>query len=301
LTIVLHIWLAGAGAYIFARRSLGLSRWAAWLGAATFALGGYLGAQVEHVNQLQALAWLPCLFTFFDLALECWRWGLALATVVSVQLLAGHSQSVFISLVGLGIYALWPLVEGAAAHRLSARNLAQRLGLWLSAAMVGALLAAAQLVPTLELAGQSMRAGGLTWREAVSFSLSPALLLQALLPNFRQTLFSEYVAYIGMVGLALMAVGVWTSWRAAKDGGQMTDTIRPLSREAVLRRSLSVLALLGVLFALGGYNRCIHCSSSSRRVQPFRVPARWFALYAFGARCLSASAWIQSQTGCDLI
>jgi len=55
------------GAYIFARRSLGLSRLAAWLGAVTFALGGYLGAQVEHVNQLQALAWLPFLFMLFDL------------------------------------------------------------------------------------------------------------------------------------------------------------------------------------------------------------------------------------------
>ena len=75
LTIILHVWLAGAGAYIFARRSLGLSRLAAWLGAVTFALGGYLGAQVEHVNQLQALAWLPFLFVFFDLALERWRIG----------------------------------------------------------------------------------------------------------------------------------------------------------------------------------------------------------------------------------
>ena len=287
LTIVLHIWLAGAGAFVFARRSLRLSRWAAWLGAATFALGGYLGAQVEHVNQLQALAWLPCLFTFFDLALERWRWGFALAAVVAVQLLAGHSQSVFISLVGLGIYALWPLVEGAAAHRANARYLAQRLGLWLGAAMVGALLAAAQLVPTLELAGQSMRAGGLTWREAVSFSLSPALLLQALLPNFRQTLFSEYVAYIGMVGLALMAVGAWTSWRATKDGGRMTDTLRPLSQEAVLRRSLSVLALLGVLFALGGYNPLYTLLVKfAPGFNLFRVPARWLALYAFGAAML---------------
>ena len=210
LTIILHVWLAGAGAYIFARRSLELSRWAAWLGAVTFALGGYLSAQVEHVNQLQALSWLPFLFTFFDLALERWQWTFALAAVVTIQLLAGHSQSVFISLVGLGVYALWPAIENAAARRGNARYLAQRLGVWLGAAMLGALLGAAQLVPTLELARQSMRAGGLTWREAVSFSLSPALLLQALLPNFRQTILSEYVAYIGVTGLAFSSVGIWS-------------------------------------------------------------------------------------------
>ncbi len=278
LTIVLHIWLAGAGAYIFARRSLGLSRWAAWLGAATFALGGYLGAQVEHVNQLQALAWLSCLFTFYDLALERWRWGLALAAVVAVQLFAGHAQSVFISLVGLGVYALWPLVEGAAAHRSNARNLAQRLGLWLGAAMVGALLAAAQLVPTLELAGQSMRAGGLTWREAVSFSLSPALLLQALLPNFSQTLFSEYVAYIGIVGLALMVIGIKS---------QISNLKSQVSNRQINKRALSVLMMLGLFMAVGGYNPVY---SMLIKFVPgfnlFRVPARWLVLYAFGAATL---------------
>ena len=277
LTIVLHIWLAGAGAYLFARRSLGLSGWAAWLAAATFALGGYLGAQVEHVNQLQALAWLPCLFTLFDLALERLRWGLALAAVVVVQLLAGHSQSVFISLVGLGVYALWPVIEGAAARRSNARDLARRLGLWLGAAIVSALLAAAQLVPTLELARQSMRAGGLTWREAVSFSLSPALLPQALLPNFRQTLFSEYVAYIGVAGLALMVVGVKSQ---ISNKAQISD-------RQINKRALSVLMVLGLFMALGGYNPAY---SLLIKFVPgfnlFRVPARWLVLYAFGAAML---------------
>ena len=61
----------------------------------------------------------------------------------------------------------------------------RRLSVWLGMAMVGALLAGVQLAPTLELARQSVRAGGLTWREAVSFSLSPALLPQALLPPVR--------------------------------------------------------------------------------------------------------------------
>lgn len=285
-TIILHTWLAGAGAYIFARRSLGLSRWPAWLGAVTFALGGYLSAQVEHVNQLQALSWLPYLFTFFDLALERWRWTFALATVVTIQLLSGHSQSVFISLVGLGLYAMWPTIENAPARRWNARQLARRLGVWLGAAIVGALLAAAQLVPTLELARQSIRAGGLTWREAVSFSLSPALLLPALLPNFRQTILSEYVAYIGVTGLASSLVGTWACWRVTRDhlGGQTTN-FSP--SRFVFCRAMSALALLGLLLALGGYNPLY---SLLVKFVPgfnlFRVPARWLALYAFGAAML---------------
>jgi hypothetical protein len=317
LTIILHIWLAGAGAYIFARRSLGLSRWAAWLGAVTLALGGYLSAQVEHVNQLQALSWLPFLFTFFDLALERWRWGLALAAVVAIQFLAGHSQSVFISLIGLGAYALWPVIEDAAVRTWSARrpasqpghserskrgasvsrktesfrrlaaqgdsfhimpNLARRLVVWIGAAMLGAMLSAAQLVPTLELARQSMRAGGLTWREAVSFSLSPALLVQALLPDFRQTILSEYVAYIGVVGLVLMAVGIKS---------QISNLKSQTSNQRISKQAMSVLVVLGLLLALGGYNPLY---SLLIKFAPgfnlFRVPARWLVLYAFGAAML---------------
>lgn len=61
-TILLHVIIAGAGAYLAGRRTLALGRTAALFGAALFALGGYLTAQVEHVNQLQGLAWLPWLF-----------------------------------------------------------------------------------------------------------------------------------------------------------------------------------------------------------------------------------------------
>ncbi len=295
LTIILHVWLAGAGAYGFARRSLGLSRLAAWLGAATFALSGYLGAQVEHVNQLQALAWLPLLFLFFDLALERWRIGFALAAVVAVQLLAGHSQSVFISLVGLGVYALWPVVEDAVARRWNVRDMARRLGIWLGPAVLGALLAAAQLAPTLELARQSMRAGGLTWREAVSFSLKPGMLLQALLPNFRQTFFSEYVAYVGIVGLALMAMGLWTCWR---DKSRISDLKSQNASWQVRWRASGVLMFLGLFFALGGYNPVY---SLFVKFVPgfnlFRVPARWLVLYAFGAAMLAGIGfdWLRSR------
>jgi hypothetical protein len=275
LTIILHLWLAGTGGYIFARRSLGLSRLAAWLGTVTFALGGYLGAQVEHVNQLQALAWMPFLFVFFDLALRRWQFVFALATVVTLQLLAGHSQSVFISLVGLGVYALWPVIEDIVTKRWNARALARRLGVWIGAAMLGALLAAVQLIPTLELARQSMRAGGLTWHEAVSFSLSPAMLLQALLPNYRQTILSEYVAYIGIIGLALMAIGVKFQISNLKSQNQVTG------------RAVSIVTLLGLFLALGGYNPIYFwLIKFVPGFNLFRVPARWLVLYAFGAAML---------------
>jgi hypothetical protein len=66
LTIVLHLCLAALNAYLWGRASLRLGRVGAWAVGATFALGGYLGAQVEHVNQLQGLAWLPLMLMLYD-------------------------------------------------------------------------------------------------------------------------------------------------------------------------------------------------------------------------------------------
>ena len=39
-----------------------LSIAAAFLAAISFGLGGYLGTQIEHVNQLQGLAWIGWMF-----------------------------------------------------------------------------------------------------------------------------------------------------------------------------------------------------------------------------------------------
>ncbi len=307
-TIILHLWQAGVGTYLFARRSLGLGRLAAWLSGVTFALGGYLSAQVEHVNQLQALAWLPLLLTFFDLALERWQMAFALAGVLAAQWLAGHTQSVFISLVGLSVYALWPIVEALVARQGSIRALARRLGLLIGATTLSAALSAAQLLPTLELTRESLRAGGLSWREAVSFSLNPMLLGQALLPNYREAAFSEYVAYVGIIGLALMVIGAWSCWsHVTKDRFARRTMHQTRPSSFAVGRALSVLAFLGLFFALGGYNPLY---SWLVQFVPgfnlFRVPARWLVLYAFGAAMLAGigftqvSNWLRSHFRFDI-
>ncbi len=264
LTLILHTWLAGLGAYTFARRSLNLRRAAAWAAGAAFAIGGYLTAQVEHVNQLQGLAWLPWLFVCYDLSISH-RHRLAwvgLSATVALQLFAGHTQTAFISLVGLGIYAL------ATTPLRPWQTLLGRMARLAGAVLLGAGLAAAQLVPTLELAQFSMRSGGLGWREAVSFSLNPLLLGRALLPSYWQSIFSEYIAYVGLAGLMLAAIGLSSD-----------------KRNQV--RAMAVLAGLGLFFALGGYNPLyLLLAKFAPGFGLFRVPARWLALYAFGTAML---------------
>ncbi len=273
-SIVMHIWLAGAGTYLLARRRPGLSPLAAFLAAAVFCLGGFLGAQVEHINQLNASAWLPWLLLCLEAALaggrRRWLAVLAAAGLVALALLAGHTQAAYIVFFGAGVYALlrgW----GALRRRQWLPGLAG-LGLLLAAGLMGALLAAGQLLPTLELTALSTRSGGLPYNEAASFSLKPTLAFQALLPPYLwPPPFSEYVAYIGLSGLALAAFGAWAVVRRRRPGAEAL-----------------ILAGLGLFLALGAYNPVYYLLY---KLVPgfglFRAPARWLLLYSLGAALLA--------------
>ncbi|MGC8878798.1 MAG: hypothetical protein ACP5R2_06205, partial [Anaerolineae bacterium] len=119
VSIVMHTVLAAVGTLVYARDTLRLSWLAGVAAAVSFALGGVLAAQSEHVNQLNCLAWLPWAFWLLDGVI--WStdgmgvWArvhrsagrvLILALIIAMMILAGHAQATFICLVGLGIYAL---------------------------------------------------------------------------------------------------------------------------------------------------------------------------------------------------
>ena len=108
-SIVLHVILAGWGTLAYARRSLNLNWFGALTAAVIFALGGFVGAQVEHVNQLNVVAWLPWAFLLLEMSVRRGRRlipTLGLGLVIGLMLLAGHAQATYICLVGLGLYAL---------------------------------------------------------------------------------------------------------------------------------------------------------------------------------------------------
>ena len=290
ISILVHLLVAAAGTGLFARRALGQSVPASGLAAALFVFGGYLPSQMEHINQLQCLAWFPWLLLIAHSFLSGLQKGQGLAfraavrhlglgaLVLALQLLAGHTQSAFISLAGVALYGLCISLpaQSTAWTRGSSplSKLADFLGRWLwplalffiVIGLGAALLSAAQLLPTYELSQQSLRGGGLALREALSFSLNPRLLGRALLPSYSRSLFSEFVAYSGVAGLALAVLGV----------GQQRQ-----------RLAMLILAGVGLAFALGVYNPLYVLLASFPPFNLFRVPARWLFLFAFGVALLA--------------
>ncbi len=285
-TIVLHIFIAASGAYVFARsaRSVRLSIAAALLAAISFGLGGYLGTQIEHVNQLQGLAWIGWMFLAYDFVVRSnsefgirnSKW-IPLAVLIAVQLLAGHTQSVFITLVGLGFYALWQIIESAFATRprgwrVYVLRFTHYLLPLLLAALVAIALSAIQLLPTLELTRNSARSGGLPTNLAVSFSLDPRLLGRALLPDYEGALPAggEFTAFFSVAALMLLTIGVTTLRRA-------TSPVR----------AVALVALVGLLFAVGGYNPLYYVLLKIPGFDLFRAPARWIVLFVFAGSLLA--------------
>ncbi len=284
-TIVLHIFIATSGAYVFARSRLSLSIGAAFLAAVSFGLGGYLGTQIEHVNQLQGLAWLGWLFLAYDKLIRDQGSGigrgLPLTALISLQLLAGHTQTVFISLVGLGVYALWHVLESWHTSGRVHSLLVTRHLLPIALASIFAIaLSAVQLLPTLELTRESARSGGLPTNLAVSFSLDPRLIGRALLPDYAGALpeGGEFTAFFSVTALMLMTLGFLSVWarKATEDDGRKT-----------VGRALTVVAVLGVLLALGGYNPIYYLLLKVPGFDLFRAPARWIVLLVFTGSLLA--------------
>ena len=285
VSIILHLFIAGLGTFAAGRRVMNIGRSGSVAAAIAFALGGYLTAQVEHVNQLQGLSWLP----WFLIAVELDRNRTArsslgsitaIALLFSLQLLAGHTQTTFITGVGLLLWIAARMVERRLVRNKETVEGTALRGHWIrpvialtAGTLLAVLISAVQLLPTLELAQLSSRQGGLSVKEVLSFSLPPLLLSRTLLPAVGQSLFSEYVAFLPLIFLALAFIGAW-QWRRIR---------------GVLPALIWVV--FGIYLALGAYNPLNWLLVRMPLFDLFRAPARWMALYALGAALLAGVGW----------
>ena len=278
-----HTWLLGMGGYCLLRY-WGSGVWASLVTALVLSGAGIVGGLIGHLNQLNVAAWGPWAVLCIEGAnlgsqgSTKARWpgvlarSAALGLVVALMLLAGHTQTVYIVLFGLGLWCLWPAVQR------QWRETVARLIVYAAGVVLGALLSAPQLLPTLELSGLGLRTGGLNYLDATSFSLKPLQLPWTLLPAygllsmqavFDTPAYTEFIAYVGAIGLGLAILGAWKGHGRARAFGV-------------------VLAVMGLALGLGRWNPlylALHAAVPGFDL--FRVPARWMLLYTFGAAVLA--------------
>jgi len=272
-----HVWIAGVLFYAFARQTLGLGRVASVLGGAAFAFSGFMNGQAGHINQFSVAALLPGVALALDVAMRTARptavfW---LLLGLALQILAGHPQQVYMTVVALGVLILWRALWAAGVFgdwRATLRLLV-RGGVALSVAgVLAAGIAAVQLLPTLELSRLSIRGGGLEYQLAAFGALPWPLLLPALFPGYWSHLpTTEFFGHLGTVVFALAWLGLL--------GGR--------GRAVLLG---AVYVTLGLLLAVGdatSFYRTLFDWAPG--FSSFRVPARWLLVSTFGLAILAAA------------
>jgi len=217
LFILLHFTLAAVFTCALAR-CLGLGWPAATLAGLSFGMGGVLMAQVTNVDIMSSAAWFPMILCAAILVAQRRRWPFAILTGIplAMQILSGHPQIVFYTLVTVAGYGLYRVV----ADLWVRRGPAGRGGRWaiitvlLLAVMVtsGLALAAPQLLMTYEMQQFSVRSQEQGAELLVKDSLPPAMTLNLVLPGaFGNNVvgfrggdpFEEEFVYAGFIPLVL--------------------------------------------------------------------------------------------------
>lgn len=195
---ILHLSLAAAGAFLLIYRLCGSVAGGAVAGIA-FAFGGYLtGFPMQQITILSTVAWLPWLLLCLERLIAGPRRAGAgtacLAVLFAAAVLAGHPQTAMLVAYGLAAYAVVRLCQ--------ARPRRRRVVAVVAGPLVGGLMAAVQLLPTLEFIRHSSRAGIGFAEVAAGFGLHEVV--AALWPGY----FGGSPQYAGVATLALAALAL---------------------------------------------------------------------------------------------
>lgn len=233
LLFISHIFLAGAGMYLFARQHL--SAPASFLAALSFSFTGKMAAHVAggHVSMIGALAWMPWAFLFVHLTIARRRlaWALLAGLTLALQITT-HTQITVYTAYALLFYALYGLLTIPPLGDMNEtpintdktqiqnqrksvlicvllkrlRSLRHAIPHLALIPISFALLGAIQMLPLIELSGHSNRA--LSPEESSFASLSwLTLFIGLFLPQSRAG--HEPTIYPGLFPMALALVGIF--------------------------------------------------------------------------------------------
>jgi hypothetical protein len=217
---MIHVFLAGALAYLFMRRA-GFGFPGALVGGLAYMMSGHIATYVNpgHDGKLFVAALFPLLlWTVLAWVRDGRLWALgAIAVVVGLDILTPHPQLLEYSLLAAGAYAVLLAVglvrDGHGDSRLAIKRLAGAL----VAVGVGLSIGAVQYLPVREYVSWSPRASGIgTYERATSYAKNPQEILNAYLPEFTGILDRYWGPngihfqgdYAGVVVLMLAALGL---------------------------------------------------------------------------------------------
>ncbi|MAE72146.1 MAG: hypothetical protein CME06_16965 [Gemmatimonadetes bacterium] len=283
-----HVELLASTPIIWFGTNRLLGRWrigsagAIW-GATAFAFSAFNLLHYIHINLIAVVAHIPWIVLAIDIALRdrsphrrALAW-VAVALLTGSQLLLGHPQAVWLSIVAEVSYCV------ATAVRL--RIGPMRVGSLVPAKCAGVLVGCAQLIPTLDGLGHSTRATV----DAVfgtTHSLHPLNLYQLVAPY----LLEERVVRI--LGGNTHEFGLYTGAGPLVLCAWLLIRRRRLGPSKPLVLGLLVTGFIAFLLATGKYGGIYRLMALLPGVGFFRVPSRFLLFFHFATAVLSAIALV---------
>lgn len=181
LIIILHFFLAGYFSYLLLK-TLQASDTGALIGGIIFMLSGYLLSVQNLLIHLLSVVWLPLVLLSYHKYLKSQKKGYLIYTSIYLVMmfLGGAIEILYGTFLLLFILICFPdpFGIGFTPPPLKKRG----WGLFFIV-LLFILISAVQLLPFLEMAFHSIRAGGLSYNEAVTWSLDIKDLIQFFLPD----------------------------------------------------------------------------------------------------------------------
>jgi hypothetical protein len=237
LSVLLPFVIAAAGLFLLARE-IGSNRVGAFLGALAFAYSGFFISHVKHMDMVQAAAWVPWLFWLIERGVSRNRFGyfVLFAVLYTNQIFAGFPHISYYSALTCSVFFAFRLLRERAASTNEVIPWIRRVWsapLWIArqpiawcfaaAGVLGAGMAAVQLVPSFELAGLSPRGAGADLAFATNYAYHIPDALTFLVPfingdpgvqTYSGTIFWENYAYLGVIPFLLAVYAAVSGFRS---------------------------------------------------------------------------------------
>jgi len=296
-----HLAFAGLGMSLLARR-LGFGNLAQTICGLSFALSGYLVGRAGFLSISSAVAWLPWILLAADqlvASLEAGkpaRKAIILAVVIALQLLAGHAQTAWYSLLLVGIWTSvrsWNCKQDSRTARLRRSLVSIR---WLIlAGLLAFMLSAVQLIPTAEYLMQSQRAAEYGFEQAMTYSFWPWHLLTLFAPFlFGSPVQGDYWGYAAYwedaiyLGLLPALLAIWVLLTSLWNRVRKARGIPARESPGFPVGFLFLLIMVALVFALGS-NTPLYAwlYRNVPTFDMFQAPARWLIWASFALSLLA--------------
>ncbi|MBI5290298.1 MAG: oligosaccharide flippase family protein [Chloroflexi bacterium] len=198
--IVMQFFLAGLFTYIFLR-ALGQSRTAAFLGGLVYEFGLFMIVSVVFPMIVAGAVWLPLILACVEWIIQqrpalggrpaTLPWVALGGIALGCQILAGHPEVVYYTLLIAGAYSLFALVNRSHLHlrQVQMSFIVHRSSFirpsffLLSMVALGLALGAVQLAPLFDVTRFNFRAGAATLEQVRYWGYPPRQLLAFFVPN----------------------------------------------------------------------------------------------------------------------